>query len=227
MKPAHPDLSEMTVELWRDAHYMARMRTKHPKHAGFLATIKATLWPKRGINRPVRYYAYRILRLRASPHNIAAGVAAGVGSSFTPFVGVHFFLSFGLAWLLRGSLIASALGTVLAGNPITWPFIWAGTWEIGNLMLGQNVMASGSGPDLHAIFAGFSFLNLGSLILKLWRPVFEPMLLGSIPLGLFFGFGSYFLTLYGATVFQKRRKERMEARARSLSLSEIDPTDIR
>ena len=217
----------MAVELLSDAHYMARMRTKQSKPTGFLEKLKAKFWPHRGFNRPIRYYAFRILRLRASPHNIAAGVAAGVGSSFTPFVGVHFFLSFGLAWLLRGSLIASALGTVLAGNPITWPFIWAATWEIGNVMLGQNAFAAGSGPDLHAILGDFSIFNLGSLVLKLWRPIFEPMLLGSIPLGLAFGFASYFFTLYGATVFQKRRKERIEKRARSLSLSEIDPTDIR
>lgn len=209
-----------------DAAYMAAMLHNVKKPSGLLDRLKA-LWPHKGFRRPIRYYTYRILRLRATPHSIAAGVAAGVGSSFTPFVGVHFFLSFGLAWILRGSLIASALGTVLAGNPITWPFIWATTWEIGNLMLGQNVFGAGSGPDLHAILGEFSVLHLGNLILKLWRPIFEPMLLGSVPLGLVFGVGSYALTLYGATMFQKRRKERMEARARSLGLSEIDPTHLR
>lgn len=188
--------------------------------------LTAAVWPEKGFDRPIRYYALRILRLRASPHNIAAGVAAGVGPSFTPFVGLHFFLSFGLAWILRGSLIASAIGSILSGNPITWPIIWVATWKIGNMILGLGGAATSSIPNLQEIFDNFSFMEVSGLMVNLWRPVFEPMLIGAIPLGLSFSLAAYGLTFYAATMFQSRRKERMEARARRLSLTEIDPTEI-
>ncbi len=52
----------------------------------------------------------RVLRLRATPHAIAAGVAAGVFATFTPLLGFHFAMAFVIAYLVRGSLPAAALG---------------------------------------------------------------------------------------------------------------------
>jgi uncharacterized protein (DUF2062 family) len=202
------------------------MRKTQSKQPVYRRKLKQSIWPERGFRRPIRYYSVRILRLRATPRSIAAGVAAGVASSFTPFVGLHFFLSIGLAWMLRGSLIASALGTVLTGNPITWPFIWAATWEVGNLMLGQHPLGAGQGPDLHSLLNDVSLLHLGDLVAHLWRPIFEPMLLGSIPIGIVFGGIAYGLTFYGVKTFQDRRRERLEKRMQATGFSEIDPTDI-
>ena len=57
---------------------------------------------------------------------VAAGVAAGAFTSFTPFMGLHFLFAALFAWAIRGNLLASALGTFV-GNPLTFPFIWAAT----------------------------------------------------------------------------------------------------
>ena len=62
------------------------------------------------------------------------GAAVGAFVACTPFIGLHFVITFALAWLVRGNMIAGAIGTGL-GNPATFPFIWAGTYEIGQLML--------------------------------------------------------------------------------------------
>lgn len=40
-----------------------------------------------------------------------------------------------LAWVLRGNIIASAIGTAV-GNPWTFPFIWAGVYWLGTTILG-------------------------------------------------------------------------------------------
>ncbi len=84
----------------------------------------------------------RILRITASPHAIAAGVAAGVFTSFTPFMGLHFLVAFVLAFVLRGNMIASALGTFF-GNPLSFPLIWAATFSTGNFVLGNSGSESG------------------------------------------------------------------------------------
>jgi uncharacterized protein len=179
---------------------------KRKNTPGFKQKFLAAVWPKKGFVRPLKYSAFRIMRLRASPHRIAGGVAAGVASAFTPFIGIHFFVSFAFAWLLRGSMISAALATVVAGNPLTYPLIWAGTWEVGRIVMGQTIAADSHGPNLHALFSHISLSDL-------WAPVIEPMLIGSIPLALILGALSYGLAFYGADLFQKRKFERLEARA--------------
>ena len=81
------------------------------------------------------YIVLRILRLRSSDYSLAAGFAAGVFASTTPFIGVHLVIAAGLAWLVRGNIMMSLVGT-LAGNPWTFPLIWAGTYTLGSWILG-------------------------------------------------------------------------------------------
>ena len=82
------------------------------------------VWPRAGWGRASRYLAKRAVRIAASPHAVAAGLAMGALSSFTPFLGFHFLLAFGLTALLGGNMLAAALGTAI-GNPLTFPLIWA------------------------------------------------------------------------------------------------------
>ena len=65
----------------------------------------------------------RLKRLQGTPYSIATGFACGVAISFTPFIGFHMILAALTAWLIRGNIIASAIGTIV-GNPWTFPFIW-------------------------------------------------------------------------------------------------------
>lgn len=92
-------------------------------------------WPRMGWRRTWYYYSHRIKRLPGSPYSIACGFACGAAVSFTPFVGFHFLIAALLAWVLRGNILASAIGTAV-GNPWTFPFIWAGVYWLGGRILG-------------------------------------------------------------------------------------------
>ena len=59
------------------------------------------------------------------------GAAVGVFVSFTPFLGFHLLITFALAWLLGANMIAGAIATSI-GNPLTFPFIWASTYQVGH-----------------------------------------------------------------------------------------------
>jgi uncharacterized protein (DUF2062 family) len=72
------------------------------------------------------------------PRGIALGFAARAFVSFTPFIGVHFILAGLLAFALRASILASAIGTVV-GNPVSFPFIWLAAYNLG----GSTARASG------------------------------------------------------------------------------------
>ncbi len=85
--------------------------------------LRLLVWPRRSFSRSLRYGGKRILRITASPHAVAAGLAVGVFSAFTPFFGFHLIIAIVLAYVLAGNIAAAALGTTLA-NPLTLPFIW-------------------------------------------------------------------------------------------------------
>lgn len=160
--------------------------------------------PRRNYARSFRYVAKRVLRLRGTPNAIATGFAAGSFASFTPFMGFHFILSFSLAWLFRGSMIAAAFGTAV-GNPLTFPFIWAATLATGRMILGTG----DGGADAH----GFGQLLAEQGFAALWDPYILPMLVGGVPLGLASVVVFYPLTRMAVAAFQARKAARLAAGA--------------
>ncbi|MDP2122112.1 MAG: DUF2062 domain-containing protein [Hoeflea sp.] len=182
------------------------MLFRRRKPEGFFNRLRTALWPRRSFGRSFQYFIKRVLRLTATPHAIAAGVAAGVFASWTPLLGFHFILAFAIAYVLAGNMVAAALGTAF-GNPLSFPFIWASTLKLGNMLIGVEV-AHQRHVDLEAL--------LGRLeVSQLWDPVIKPMLIGAIPPGLVCAVGFYILTYWGVGLFQTRRQSRLAARAKT------------
>ena len=112
-----------------------------------------------------------------------------------------------IAWIIGGSIVAALLGTFV-GNPLTYPFFWVGTYEVGHLMLGGGAERARHRPverylpDLHD---------------QLW-PILKPMTLGALPVGLALAALSYVLVRPTVNAYQHRRRapdavcEAMEAR---------------
>ena len=159
--------------------------------------IRAALWPRRSWRRSLRYMQKRVLRLRATPHAIAAGFAVGVLATFTPLLGFHFVIAFALSYLIGGKLAAAALGC-LVGNPLTYPLIWASTYELGHALL------RGDAPVVQAPEGLGSALLHGDLA-AVWEPYLKPMLVGSVPLGLLFAALSYAAVFAAVRSFQAGR----------------------
>lgn len=159
-------------------------------------------WPRRSLSRSVGYYKKRVLRIGASPHAVSAGFAAGVAASITPFIGLHFVLSFVIAFAVRGNMLAAALGTAV-GNPITFPFIWATTFNFGSWLTGSAEAEFKSG----ALASGVDF----SALEKIW-PVLEPMLIGCIPLAVGCWFLTYLALRHSIGGYRKKRLERLAAK---------------
>ena len=139
-------------------------RNPLPVHHRFWSVV----WPKAGWRRASRYMAHRVRRLPGTPYRIAAGVASGAAVSFTPFIGLHFVAAALLALLLRGNVVASAIGTAV-GNPWTFPFIWTWIYTLGQWLMGADAASDFPATlDMDYIFE---------------RPldVLWPMTLGALP----------------------------------------------
>jgi uncharacterized protein (DUF2062 family) len=178
----------------------------------FSERVRAAVWPSAGWRRSARYYGKRIVRLSASPHAVAAGVAAGVVVSWTPFIGFHFLLSAAIAFLLGGNLIASAIGAAVIGNPLTFPFMWWSSYAVGRVLLGM--------PPEHERLAEM-MKNIGRAPLAEIMPILKPMVVGALPLGALSGIVTYLIVSFMVRQYRKARRARLaERRAGSSPVSE-------
>ena len=169
---------------------------------GTTERIRRWIWPKTGWRRASSYFFKRVLRLSGSPHAIAAGFAAGVFASFTPFIGLHFIISFVVAFLIGGNILAAAFGTAV-GNPVTFPAIWLISYEVGSFMLGTE--ADRLSP--HELAASITKQPFDAIV-----PLLQPMVLGGLPLGLAFGTAAYGLVWWAVSAYQNARSRRFAAR---------------
>lgn len=174
-----------------------------------LEKAKSVLVPRSGMGRVVRYAKLRLQRLPGTPHVIALGFACGAAISFTPFIGFHFLLGGLLAWVVGGSIIASAMGTFV-GNPWTFPFIWIFSFRFGYTILGRE----------HDDAIAHGDLKPDELIMStepgLWERIVDviwPMLVGSIPMGVIAGIVCYLIMRPIVATYQKRRRDRLAGRA--------------
>ena len=197
--------------------WVAKMfRRRKPLSA--LKRLRAVIWPERGFRRLFSYLFQRIIRLPGTPASIASGFASGVAASFTPFLGLHFILAGALALLLRGNVLASAIGTFF-GNPWTFILIWLADYEVG---LGV-IHAFGYGASLHVL----SIDELGAIMGNVMRflsftgnttwadlsrdieQVFMPMLIGGTVLGVIAWVSSFVLTLWAVKGWRLHRAKRL------------------
>jgi uncharacterized protein (DUF2062 family) len=159
--------------------------------------------------RRIAYYWRRILRVRATPHEVALGCAAGVFAACTPFLGFQMALAVAIACLLRVSIPAALIGTFV-GNPLSWPAIWSASYIAGLWVLGDDPAyaaehftrgANALGATLRAPTP--EALNAAVLDMS---PIFEPMIVGGLLVGLIAAAFSYYPTRRAVRVFQKRRR---------------------
>ena len=152
----------------------------------FAERFRVALWPRRNWYRSIRYILMRLKRLPSSPHRIAVGCATGVFAIFTPFLGGQLIMCAALAWMLRGSIIASFLGS-FAGNPLTYPFIWVATYNVGQTMLGSTGSFRLGELQDKAAFLGDALHDASTrailMALEALWPILKPMAVGALPLG--------------------------------------------
>jgi uncharacterized protein (DUF2062 family) len=182
------------------------------KPDSFYDRVRTMIWPRRSFQRSLQYMSKRVLRLTATPHSIAAGVAAGVFVACTPFLGFHIMLAAVIAFLIRGNIVASAIGTAFC-NPLTFPFTSVATLELGRFILHGHFGHVGAPIRLGHMLAHLRFAQL-------WEPFLKPMTIGSIPIGLAIALIFYVITRYAAAAFREQRRRRLAERARRRAAAE-------
>ena len=92
------------------------------------------------LGRRARYYYLRLLLVPDTPSRVARGLAVGVFIGFLPIIPFQTMAAIALAWVFRGSFVASAMGTWVT-NPVTVPPLYALFFLLGKTLtpFGRNV----------------------------------------------------------------------------------------
>ena len=190
-----------------------------------LSRLREWVYPRRGYRRGIEYLGHRVRRIPDTPHRIALGFGCGAFVSFTPLFGLHILAGAGLAWVLRGNVVASVIGT-LVGNPLTLPFIAGLSLTLGRRILGHGV----SGRDFGRIAEAFSQAAVG-----IWESLLGmfgmghaqwgklslffydmawPYFVGGLLPGIISGIACYYLLRPLVAAYQARRRAAMLRRAK-------------
>jgi uncharacterized protein (DUF2062 family) len=192
----------------------------------FLDRAREFFYPRRGWGRAIEYVSHRVRRIPDTPHRIALGFACGVFASFSPLFGLHFLYAAGLAWALRGNIVAALIGTFV-GNPLTFPLIASISMALGRRILGYG----GTGRDFGRITDAFkqaaeglwdgllSLFGYGSphwgKLAAFFQDVLWPYFVGGLLPGLLAAVVSYYLTRPLIAAYQLARRKRLLERTKS------------
>jgi len=143
-----------------------------------------------------REFIERSKKLQGDPHYIAMGMAIGVFVSITPTIPFHTVTAIGLAFILRGSKPAAALGVWFC-NPLTAPFLYFLSYKAGILMLGKSLPFDVKYESI-------------SELMKLGMDVTLAMIAGGVILGIFPGIAAYFITRKIFSTIRSRSKAKIQ-----------------
>jgi uncharacterized protein (DUF2062 family) len=142
-----------------------------------------------------------------SPDRVAAAIALGVGIGFSPFMGVHFVLAIGLAFLFKLNRVDAALGQFV-GNPWTLPPVFAAGYALGRILLGYDRTEVPNLPWDRLLHRDFWHAFAGPTL----RPRLASFLVGTLVLATLIGLVAYLL-VRGALRIYHRRHPRVAERA--------------
>ena len=139
-----------------------------------------------------REFIDRVKKLHGDPNYVAMGMAIGVFVSITPTIPFHTVIAITLAFVLKGSKPAAAIGVWLC-NPVTAPLFYLGSYKVGMFILGKSA-------PFDAKYE--SILEL----MKLGMDVTLAMITGGVVLGILPGIAAFFITRKIITKIRLRRK---------------------
>ena len=146
------------------------------------------------LKRSVRFNYLRVIRMKASAHSIALGMAVGVFVGFLPIIPFQTIGAVALAFLVRANKITAALGTWVS-NPVNMIPFYSMLFFVGQLVL----------PFSEVSFViNAEQLELEKMLEHGWQVVLV-MIVGGVILGIPSALIAYVITLRAVLAYRRRR----------------------
>ncbi|MGK7900788.1 MAG: DUF2062 domain-containing protein [Hormoscilla sp.] len=156
-----------------------------------VATLISRLHPQ--WRRRLRYYYWRLVRLRGTPESIALGLAVGVFAGMFPLFGLQLLLAIALATLVRGHKFMAVAGTWVS-NPLTYVPIYGFNLKVGKWLLGKENLSLSE-----------QMWQSPQELMHLKGELFAIMFVGSLAVGVVCAVVSYFICLWRIRQIRRSR----------------------
>ncbi len=160
------------------------------------------------LSRRLKVLLADLLGREEPPERVAAAIALGIGVGFSPFLGIHFVIAIGLAFLFRLNRIDALLGQFV-GNPWTLPPVYAAGYALGRKLLRYDRRRVPDLPWDRLLHRDFWHAFTGTTL----RPRLASFLVGTLVLAALIGLSAY-LVVRAALRIYHRRHPRVAERAR-------------
>ena len=165
------------------------------------------------IKSKIKHWAKRTRALNGEPRYVAMGMAAGIFVSATPTIPFQTIIAVALAFIMRGSKSAAALGVWLS-NPITFPVFYLASYKIGAFLFGISTDTDIAG-------------HTASDLLKLGFDISLAAITGGIVIGIILAVGAYIIThkIVGKIRSREKRRQKTKDRKQKIPAPITAPTD--
>lgn len=197
---------------------------------GIFGKMRQSLSPGKGYSRIWHYLVWRVKRLPGTPEFIATGLAIGVGINFWPYLFTHLITGYILCRLLKGSIIAMFIGTLL-GNPWTFAVVYPIMFRIGKVLLGARLFHPQHSDDavvrsLENVWDRIWPIESWQTISTIFQELFLPLMLGGFLLGLPCVLITYYVTRNALRVYQEQKLKNLLAKFDAVE-DEIEMVDAK
>lgn len=153
---------------------------------------KASKPPRLSVKQKIMDFVVQARKLQGDPHYVATGMAIGVFIGVTPTIPLHTVLAVALAFVFKCSKPAAIIG-VWVGNPITIPFFYIGSYQLGAFLFNISTPFNPDHISIHQL-------------MKLGLEITVAMNIGGVLLGIPFGVTAYFITLKAIKSIRERKE---------------------
>lgn len=163
-----------------------------------------TWWAR--VRRWTRYQYLRVMRMNATPHSVAMGLAVGIFAGFLPIVPLQTTLTVILCLPLKGNPVVGFMGTWIS-NPFNWVPFYYFLYIVGKAIVPWDV------PEMHLeqfqvllqTLDVRHFTSFGKDLLA----CFKVMMIAGVAMGLPSTVPTYILTRKAVVRYRKRRALRL------------------
>ncbi len=161
------------------------------------------------LSRRLKVLLADLLGREEPPERVAAAIALGIGVGFSPFLGIHFAIAIGLAFIFRLNRFDALLGQFV-GNPWTLPPVYAAGYALGRQLLRYSEKKVPDLPWDRLLHRDFWHAFTGPAL----RPRLLSFLVGTIVLATLIGLAAYVVVGAVLRIYHRRHPRVAERAAR-------------
>jgi uncharacterized protein (DUF2062 family) len=167
------------------------------------------------LGRRLKVLLADLLGREEPPERVAAAIALGIGVGFSPFIGIHFLIAIGLAFLFRLNRIDALLGQFV-GNPWSLPPVYAAGYALGRLLLRYDRRKVPDLPWDRLLHRDFWHAFTGPAL----HPRLASFIVGTSVLAILIGLTAYVVVRSALRIYHRRHPRVAERAARQRDRAE-------